>query len=43
MALKSRWNNMSRLNRTRISVGVFFLVSIAVVAAIPAVLMSTNL
>lgn len=35
MALSQRWNSMSRLNRTRISISIFLLVGIAIMASIP--------
>ena len=35
MALSQRGNSMSRLNRTRISISIFLLVGIAIMASIP--------
>jgi len=39
MLLDRRWNNLSRLNRTRISVVLFLCVVVTVIVAIPIGLM----
>tara|TARA_B100000676_G_scaffold225036_1_gene222625 strand:- start:11992 stop:12123 length:132 start_codon:yes stop_codon:yes gene_type:complete len=40
MAINERWNSMSRLNCTRISVGAFLVVCILAVSAVPVALIS---
>lgn len=39
MSLSKRWNNMSRLNRTRTMVGVYVVIFVAVLGAVPLVML----